>query len=84
LSQITEEDIEAFEEPFFEMLDAYFENDQEDIIFDFTDQPELIRFMMIEITTKDNDGTTLDDDTATQLFIVSAAMITLMNGAIKP
>ena len=39
--------------------------------------------MMIEITTKDNDGTTLDDDTATQLFIVSAAMITLMNGAIK-
>ena len=83
LSQITEEDIEAFEEPFFEMLDAYFENDQEDIIFDFTDQPELIRFMMIEITTKDNDGTTLDDDTATQLFIVSAAMITLMNGAIK-
>jgi hypothetical protein len=84
LSQITEQDIEAFEEPFFEMLDAYFENDQEDIIFDFTDQPELIRFMMIEITTKDNDGTTLDDDTATQLFIVSAAMITLMNGAIKP
>ena len=84
MSQITEEDIEAFEEPFFEMLDAYFENDQEDIIFDFTDQPELIRFMMIEITTKDNDGTTLDDDTATQLFIVSAAMITLMNGAIKP
>ena len=83
LSQISEDDIDAFEEPFFEMLDAYFENDQEDIIFDFTDQPELIRFMMIEITTKDNDGTTLDDDTATQLFIVSAAMITLMNNALK-
>ena len=34
LSQISEDDIDAFEEPFFEMLDAYFENDQEDIIFD--------------------------------------------------
>ena len=39
--------------------------------------------MMLEITTKDDDGTSLDDNTATQLFIVTAAMITLMNRAIK-
>lgn len=83
LNQIGEDDIAAFEEPFFEMLDQYFDKDQEDIILDFTDQPELIRFMMMEITTKDDDGTSLDDDTATQLFIVTAAMITLMNRAIK-
>lgn len=83
LKQINDDDIAEFEEPFFEMLDQYFENDQEEIITDFIDQPELIRFMMLEITTKDEDGTSLDDDTATQLFIVTAAMITLMNRAIK-
>ena len=83
LNQVTDENIEAFEEPYFQMLDEYFENDEEDLIANFTDQPELIRFMMLEITTKDEDGTSLDDDTATQLFIVTAAMITLMNRAIK-
>lgn len=83
LNQITEDDIEVFEQPFFEMLDEYFDKDQDDVILDFTDQPELIRFMMMEITTKDEDGTSLDDETATQLFIVTSAMITLMNRAIK-
>jgi len=75
---VSEDDIDAFEEPFFEMLDQYFDKEEEDIIHDFTDQPELIQFMMMEITTKDDDGTSLDDDTATQLFIVTAAMITLL------
>jgi hypothetical protein len=80
---VTEDDIDAFEEPFFEMLDQYFDKEDEDIIHDFTDQPELIRFMMMEITTKDEDGSSLDDDTATQLFIVMAAMISLMSRAIE-
>ncbi len=80
---ITEDDIDAFEQPFFEMLDQYFESENEDIIHDFTEQSELIRFMMMEITTKDEDGTSLDDDTATQLFIVMAAMISLMSRGIE-
>ncbi|GAB5418298.1 MAG: hypothetical protein Crog4KO_15980 [Crocinitomicaceae bacterium] len=80
---INEDDIDAFEQPFFEMLDQYFESENEDIIHDFTEQSELIRFMMMEITTKDEDGTSLDDDTATQLFIVSAAMISLMSRGIE-
>ena len=50
LNQVTEDDIDAFEEPFFEMLDDYFDKDDEEIINDFTDQPDLIRFMMIEIS----------------------------------
>ena len=83
LNQITDEDIDAFEEPFFEILDTYFERDDEETLFDFTDQPELIKFMMLEITTKDDDGSSLDDETATQLFIVTTAMITLMTRAIK-
>lgn len=82
-ANVTEDDIDAFEQPFFEMLDLYFDKEDEEIIHDFTDQPELIQFMMMEITTKDEDGTSLDDDTATQLFIVTSAMITLLSRAIK-
>lgn len=83
MNVISEEEIEAFEEPFFEMLDAYFDTDNEEFLNDFIDQPELVRFMMIEISTKDDDGSSLEDETATQLFIVTSAMIALMNKAIK-
>jgi hypothetical protein len=80
---ISEEEIDAFEEPFFEMLDAYFENDDAELLEDFCDQPELSQFMAMEISTEDEDGSSLSDETATQLFIVSLAMITLMNRALK-
>lgn len=83
LNVISEEDIDAFEEPFFQTLDEYFEHENEEVLLDFVDQPDLIRFMMIEVSTADEDGTTLDDQTATQLFIVTAAMISLMGRAIK-
>lgn len=83
MNAITEDDIDAFEEPYFEMLDAYFDQNDEEILDDFCDQPELAKFMTMEISVEDEDGTSLDDETATQLFIVTIAMITLMNGAIK-
>ncbi len=83
LNQISEDDIDAFEEDYFEMLDEYFKTENEEVINDFCDQPDLTRFMMIEVSTDDEDGTSLDDDTATQLFIVTLAMISLMNNAIK-
>lgn len=82
LNTITEADIDAFEEPYFEMLDNYFENDDEEVLETFCDQPELAQFMAMEISTEDEDGTALSDETATQLFIVILAMITLMNRAI--
>ena len=82
--KITEDDIDTFEEPYFEMLDMYFENEDEEVLESFCDQPNLTQFMGMEITTKDEDGTSLDDETATQLFIVTLAMITLMGRAINP
>ena len=82
LNTITEADIDAFEEPYFEMLDSYFENDDEEVLETFCDQPELAQFMAMEISTEDEDGTALSDETATQLFIVILAMITLMNRSI--
>ena len=82
-NEITESDIDDFEEPFFEVLGAYFDNEDEEVLNDYSDQPDLIRFMMIEVSTEDEDGTSLDDDTATQLFIVTTAMICLLNECIK-
>ncbi|MES2588716.1 MAG: hypothetical protein V4622_07025 [Bacteroidota bacterium] len=81
--EVTDEDIDAFEEPFFEMLDSYFDTDDDDILESFCDQTELARFMAMEISVEDEDGTTLDDETATQLFIVTMAQISLMSRAIK-
>lgn len=82
LNAVSEAAIDDFEEPYFDLLDAYFENDDEELLEDFCDQPELIKFMAMEISTEDVDGSSMDDETATQLFIVIVAMITLMNRAI--
>jgi len=83
LETISEEEIDAFEEPYFELLDSYFDNDDQELLDDFVDQPELTQFMAMEISTEDADGSSFDDETATQLFIVSIAMITLMSKAIR-
>lgn len=83
LTEISDEAIDAFQEPYFEMLDAYFENNEEEILEDFCDEPELNRFMAMEVSTEDTDGSSLDDETATQLFIVATAMIALMHQAQK-
>ena len=80
---ITEEDIDAFEEPYFQMLDLYFENDDEEVLESFCDQPDLAQFMAMEVSTEDEDGTDMSEDTATQLFIVSLAMISLINRCIN-
>lgn len=83
MNVVTDEDIDAFEEPFAEMLDAYFDSDDEDILDEFCQQAELAKFMAMEISVEDEDGTTLDDETATQLFIVTMAQISLLSRAIK-
>ena len=76
---ISEDDIEAHQEPYFEMLDAYFENNDEEVIDSYVDQPNLSKFMAIEVSTEDDDGTSLSDETASQLFIVCLSMVALLN-----
>lgn len=76
--EVTDEDIDAFQEPYLEMLDSYFDSEDEEELDSFCDQPILTQFMAVEISTEDEDGTTLDDETASQLFIVSTAVITLL------
>jgi hypothetical protein len=81
-SSVTEAQIDEFEEPFFALLDNYFETEDEELLEDFSDQPDLVRFMALEISMEDEDGTSLDDETATQLFIVTLAMISLLSRAL--
>lgn len=83
ISEVTEQDIEGFEEPFFETLDAFFESDNQELMEDFCAQTELVRFMGMEVSTEDEDGSSLDDETATQLYIVSMAMIGLLSRSVQ-
>ena len=80
---VTDDDIDALEEPYFEMLDGYFDDNDEEILESFTDQPELSRFIAMELSEPDDDGTELDDETATQLFIVMIAFTTLLSRSVK-
>jgi hypothetical protein len=83
LNVISDDDIDAMQESYFEMLDSYFESEDEEEIESFCDQPDLAQFMAVEVSTDDEDGTTLSEETASQLFIVTIGMISLMNKAIK-
>jgi len=76
---VTESQIDDFEEPYFAVLDTYFENEDDELLEDFSDQPDLVRFMALEVSMENEDGSTLDDETATQLFIVTLAMISLLS-----
>ena len=76
---ITEKQIETHQTPYFEMLDAYFEKDDLDLMDAYVDQPQLSRFMAVEVSTEDDDGSSLSDETATQVFIVCLSMVALLN-----
>ena len=69
------------------MLEDYFGAEDDDQaterMEEFCDQPELLRFMSVEVSTEDEDGTSMDDETATQLYITCAAMIALLNESAK-
>lgn len=82
LRQIKEQDIDFVHEPFFDMLDEYFETEDDELIESFCDQPHLAMLMATDVSTADNDGSEMSEETATQTYIVTMAMIAVMNRAI--
>lgn len=76
--KIDEETIVSFEENFLNIINEYFESEKIELLEEYTDQGELVKFMIIEISTPDEDGSKLDEETAIQLFISSIAMIKLL------
>ena len=77
--RINNEEVIDFEEEFLEVIKDYFQNENLDVLEEYTDQPELVQFMIMEISTPDEDGSQLEDETAIQLFISCIAMIKLLN-----
>jgi hypothetical protein len=63
--------------------DEVIDNEDEEVLDGFCDQPNLSSFMTMEVSEEDEDGTCMDDETSQQLFIVSIAMISLLNRLIK-
>jgi len=78
---ITEEDIDEFQEPFLDALDAIHTNENYGPMQELIAQFSLQEFMVAEIDAKDEEGEELSDETKTQLFIVSTAIIGLLNEA---
>lgn len=82
LKQITEDDIDAIQEPFILALDEINQNEDYTPLHELVNQPNLMQFMSFEIEAEDEDGESLDEETRTQLFIVAASMIAVLNSAI--
>tara|TARA_B110000037_G_scaffold19257_1_gene20361 strand:+ start:75522 stop:76001 length:480 start_codon:yes stop_codon:yes gene_type:complete len=82
LKEITEDDIDNFQDPFVLALDTIYKDEDYSPMQDLIQQHHLSQFMMNEIESVDEDGESLTEQTKTQLFIVSSGMIGLMQGAI--
>lgn len=82
LKEITEDDVDEFQEPFVLALDAIYQDEDYTPMQDLIEQHHLSQFMMNEIEAVDEDGEELGEETQTQLFIVSSSMIGLLNAAI--
>lgn len=83
LKKITDEDIEDFQEEYVQTLDEYMETEDNDLIASLCNQPNLLSFLLSEISMEDEEGEKLEDETGTYLFIVGVAMIALLNRAIE-
>ena len=82
LKEITEDDIDNFQDPFLLALDAIYRDEDYTPMQELIQQNHLTQFMMNEIEAVDEDGEALTDETKTQLFIVSSGMIGLLNAAV--
>ena len=54
--KINEEIIVSFEDNFLNIINEYFESEKIELLEEYTDQGELVKFMIIEISTPDEDG----------------------------
>ncbi|MBL7898776.1 MAG: hypothetical protein JNJ99_09595 [Crocinitomicaceae bacterium] len=79
--KISEADIEEFQEPFLEALDVINKSENYTPLQELISQINLQEFMVEEMDAEDESGEELDDEMKTQLFMVTAAIIGLLNEA---
>lgn len=82
VKQVTEDDIDVYHEEFTEMLDEYSEKEDMEVIEDFINQPIMLSFLANEMQVEDENGETLDEETANMLFMVGISMIGLIDRSI--
>ncbi|MCO5267808.1 MAG: hypothetical protein M9897_02810 [Brumimicrobium sp.] len=82
LNTIDEAMIDTFQEEYIPALDEFMETDDEDLIAAICNQPVLLSFIAQEIQATDEEGQLFSDEMATQVFVMSVAMIGLINKAI--
>ncbi len=80
---VNEKTIENFQEGFVYALEEINKKEDYTSLNELVNQNPLMQFMVNEIEAVDEDGETLDEETKTQLFIVSAGMIGLLNASIE-
>lgn len=78
---IDEKMIDEYESEYFTVLSNFFNSEDTAGLEEFSGQPTMIQFMLVEISTPDIDGSELSDETATQLFVVTSAIISLLSMA---
>ncbi|MBK7129935.1 MAG: hypothetical protein IPM74_04465 [Crocinitomicaceae bacterium] len=80
--KITEDQINDFQDPFLEALDAINSKDNHKPLQELIGQVALQEFIVEDLEAEDEDGSTLDEEMRSQLFIVSSAIIGLLNEAV--
>lgn len=83
LKTITEDDIDEFHEPFLMALDSIRGAEDHEPLQDLVQQPIVQQFLVDDIESPDADGKELDEETKTQLFIVTMSMLGIMNAAVS-
>ena len=79
ISEVQDELIDAFQEPFHQALDLIHQTEDYSEISALINQPVLEQWMVDEIGSEDSDGNVLGDETQIQLYLVSMTIIGLLN-----
>jgi len=68
LRTINKEEILQDQESFWEMMDAFLETENIELVDEYTGQPNLIRFLLDELSAPDEHGVEIDDEVAVDVF----------------
>ena len=82
LKKITEQEINDFLEPFQELIIEYNKTENEELLYEYLGQQDLIEFMASEVDAM-IEGEDISEETGDALYMVTLSMVGLMNKAIQ-
>jgi hypothetical protein len=81
--KVSDEYIDEFQDEYIQTLDEYMETEDEDLIASLCNQPVMVSFLLNEIKLEDENGESIEENTASHLFMVGIALIALLNRSIS-